>query len=57
MGPDSPSNLKHHTNASAQILLRLLKDASGLFQQVPYVKVVVGLVQEIIKISEVCVTF
>ena len=57
MPPDSPSNLKHHASASAQILLRLLKDACDLFNQVPYVKVVAGLVQEIIKISEVCVTF
>jgi hypothetical protein len=57
MGSDSPSNLTHHAGASAQILLRLLKDACDLFHQVPYVKVVAGLVQEIIKISEVCVTF
>lgn len=55
--PDSPSNLRHQASASAQILLRLLKDACDLFNQVPYVKVVAGLVQEIIKISEVCVTF
>ena len=55
--PDSPSNLRHHASASAQILLRLLKDACDLFKQVPYVKVVAGLVQEIIKISEVCVIF
>ena len=54
---DSPSNLRHHASASAQILLRLLKDACDLFHQVPYVKVVAGLVQEIIKISEVCITF
>lgn len=55
--PDSPSNLRHHAGATAQILLRLLKDACDLFHQVPYVKIVAGLVQEIIKISEVCVTF
>jgi hypothetical protein len=57
MRPDSPSNLRHHAGATAQILLPLLKDACDLFHQVPYVKVVAGLVQEIIKISEVCVTF
>jgi len=57
MRPDSPSNLRQHAGASAQILLRLLKDACDIFHQVPYVKVVAGLVQEIIKISEVCVAF
>jgi len=55
--PDSPSNLRHHAAAGAQILLPLLKDACDLFHQVPYVKIITGLVQEIIKISEVCVTF
>ena len=54
--PDSPSNFRHHASASAQILLSLLKDACDLFHQVPYVKVVAGLVQEIIKISDVCLT-
>jgi len=57
MRPDSPSNLRHHAGATAQILLPLLKDACDLFHQVPYVKIIAGLVQEIIKISEVCVTF
>ena len=55
--PDSPSNLRQHPGTSAQILLRLVKDACDIFYQVPYVKIVAGLVQEIIKISEVCVTF
>jgi len=55
--PDSPSNLRHHAGATAQILLPLLKDACDLFHQVPYVKIIAGLVQEIIKISEVCLTF
>jgi len=55
--PDSPSNLRQHAGASAQILLRVLKDACDILHQVPYVKIVAGLVQEIIKISEVCVTF
>jgi len=40
-------------SASAQTILRLIKDISTLFQGVPYVKVVAGVVEQIITISDV----
>ncbi|KAF8801655.1 hypothetical protein BYT27DRAFT_7197881 [Phlegmacium glaucopus] len=52
---DIPSSVKQpfgkKGSATAQAILRLAQDVSTLFQGVPYVKVVAGVVQQIITIS------
>jgi len=53
----SPSNpgygLDQCKNSAGHIILRLVKDTSNVFQEVPYVKIVAGLVQQIVTISDV----
>ncbi|KAF8801657.1 hypothetical protein BYT27DRAFT_7197884 [Phlegmacium glaucopus] len=51
---DIPSSVKpfgREGSATTQAILRLAQDISALFQEVPYVKVVAGVVEQIITIS------
>jgi len=53
----SPANpdyaLEKGKNPACHVILRLVKDISTVFQEVPYVKIVAGLVQQIVTISDV----
>jgi hypothetical protein len=50
---NSEYGLEKGKNSAGHVILRLVKDISNVFQEVPYVKIVAGLVQQIVNISDV----